>query len=85
MMVKALKTVKLDDGNYFIDLRLGQFRRVDTLEAIDFDSRKGIGLCRSFGIFQCPRCGQYDKFIGCDGESKLCPECEKLLWRGDYQ
>ena len=84
-MIKALKRIELDDGNYFIDMRLGQFRRVDSLEAIDFGSGRGAKLCEDHGIFQCLRCGQYDRFIGCDGESGFCPECEKIRWRQDGQ
>lgn len=85
MAVNALEIVKLNDGKYFIDMRLGEFRKADSLERIDFAGRRGIRLCKEFGIFQCPRCDSYNKFTNRDGESKLCPECEKVLWRQDYE
>lgn len=84
-MTKALETVKLDKEKYFIDMRLGEFRKADFFERVDFASKHGSKLCRKFGIFQCPRCGRYEKFNNSDGESKLCPQCEKVLWRGDYE
>ena len=84
-MTKALEVVKLDNGKYFIDMRLGEFRKADNFERIDFASMRGSKLCRKFGVFRCPRCGRYDKFNNSDGESKLCPQCEKVLWRGDYE
>ncbi|MDI6451614.1 hypothetical protein [Anaerobaca lacustris] len=55
--VARLATLTLPDRQYFIDLRLGQFR--DTQNAacfVAFDSQEGQQLCRLANVVSCRSC-----------------------------
>ena len=53
-----LARFRFNDGDYFADLRLREFRPVDNPGVrIEFVSNRGRQLCQMAGIVACPRCG----------------------------
>ena len=54
-----LPILKHDGTDYFVDMRLKQFREVSNpYNFIDFDSDIGIRMCAGITIIDCPYCGQ---------------------------
>ena len=55
---QVLPTVRLQGTAYFVDLARRQFRDTMNIQQhIDFDSAKGVALCRQAGVVTCLRCG----------------------------
>ena len=59
---RRLPTAHLAGEDYFVDLRLGEFRTktppIRRIEVIDFASRKGQRMLKECTIVECERCGQ---------------------------
>lgn len=54
-----LPILKYDGVDYFVDMRLKQFREVSNPHSfIDFDSDTGTHICAGFTILACPYCEQ---------------------------
>ena len=52
-----LARFRFDDGDYFADLRLGEFRSVDNPSVrVEFASSRGRQLCQMVGIVTCSNC-----------------------------
>lgn len=55
---RVLPIIQYGPTQYFVDLRLRQFRDVNRPhEFIDFDSEQGRQIRRQSGIVVCPACG----------------------------
>ena len=55
--VRVLPVLWTSQGQFFIDLRLREFRRtVNPHERIEFSSDRGRQLCRQANIVSCSRC-----------------------------
>ena len=76
---RMLPIVSLHGTDYFIDLRLRQFREVtNPHNFIDFDTERGKQMCRECSIVCCPRCTSYEIVIE-DVESIICEECGNVI------
>ena len=74
-----LPIIVLHGTDYFIDLRLRQFREVtNPHNFIDFDTETGRQMCRECSIASCPRCNSCEIVME-DVESIICEECGKVI------
>ncbi len=55
--LRALPVVLYEGRQYFIDLRLNEFRPVEGFESIAFNSKQGKVMCKDTGVFICISCG----------------------------
>ena len=59
---RRLPTAQQDGNEYFVDIRLRQFRTVTPpvgpIEFIDFDSPRGRRMLNECVMLECPGCGQ---------------------------
>lgn len=53
---RALPIVLYKDEQYFVDLRLNEFRPIRGFESIAFDSKEGRIMCRDTGVVFCKSC-----------------------------
>jgi hypothetical protein len=77
---RRLPTVHLDGEEYFVDVRLGEFRTktppIRHIESIDFASARGQRLLKQCTILECQRCGQAKATVGPDSNSSdRCIRC----------
>ncbi len=77
---RRLPTIALHDGEYFVDRRLGEFRRVDNPhQRIDFDSPEGEAHRNTFEFIYCLDCGQeLCMKLQTDGRPVCCPACGQM-------
>ena len=68
--------VNVHDVNYFIDVRLNQFRQVDNPHNfIDFDTEKGQRMYSKCTIMECPACGIDELFHEDEAGNMVCSRC----------
>ena len=84
-MAVQLPRFRLGDTDYFADLRLGEFRRVDDPGAsIVFDSPEGMTCCGMAGIVTCRRCDVNALVSGAVGADGIrCERCGSLFEGAD--
>jgi DNA-directed RNA polymerase subunit RPC12/RpoP len=77
---RRLPTVHLGGEDYFVDVRLGEFRTktppIRYIEVISFASRKGQRMLKECTIRECERCGQVNAVVGRLADSGIrCFRC----------
>ena len=82
MAPKVLATVHVRDKEYFVDLRLGQFREVQNPhEYIDFDTPEGEGLLKYVPLAECQHCGFRAIISSAHTDDELhCMKCYSKVW-----
>ena len=72
-----LQIVRLHDVDYFVDIRMNQFREVENPHNfIDFDTEIGQQMWSECNIAECPNCGVDDAIWGHEsGNKKVCSLC----------
>jgi len=77
---RALPLVFFEGKQYFVDLKLSEFRPVQGLQSIPFNSKEGRTMCSSTGVVACKSCGMA-AFISMayEEEPLRCMRCFNLL------
>ncbi len=80
-MPKMLPTAHQEEGMYFIDLHLRNFRLHGTCNSVPFDSVRGREICDQFSILTCPACRLSAIVSGAVRQDELlrCMRCMSLL------
>ena len=80
MALKVLLTVHIRDKEYFVDLKLGQFREVQNPhEYIDFDTPEGDVLLEFLPLVECHDCG-FRAIITSNNQELSCMKCKGRVW-----
>ena len=78
--MKSLAIVRIENREYFVDLRLGQFRRVDNPhEYVDFDTEEGEALLEHVPLARCSDCG-FRAIISSTDKDLYCMRCKGRVW-----
>ena len=80
-MPRALPTIRIEDAEYFVDLRVGEFRDINLpWQNIRFDSERGRQFCSKHFIVACPRCNRYNQAPKARPDSPIiCVDCGKVF------
>ena len=80
-MPRALPTIRIEDAEYFVDLRVGEFRDINLpWQNIRFDSERGRQFCSKHFIVACPRCNRYNQAPKAKPDSPIiCDDCGKVF------
>jgi hypothetical protein len=80
MAPKVLPIVRVRDKEFFVDLRLGQFREVHDPHAfIDFDTPEGDDLLEYVPLAECQHCG-FKAIITNTDDDLSCMKCRGRVW-----
>jgi len=80
MAAKVLPIVRIQDKEYFVDLRLGQFREVQNpYEYINFDTSEGKVLLEYVPLVECQHCG-FRAVVSKTNEELSCMKCRGRVW-----
>jgi DNA-directed RNA polymerase subunit RPC12/RpoP len=82
MAPKVLPIVRIRDKEYFVDLRLGQFREVhDPHSFIDFFTPEGDAVLEYVPLVECQHCGFRAIISSAYKDEELyCMKCRSKVW-----